>query len=512
MRIKNNKSKHFTKSKKYISLIEESFVYEVASVTPITEAINLSKKTGNKVCLKREDLQPIFSFKNRGSYNKIKHLNNTEKEKGVIAASAGNHAQGVASACQKLKIKCLIVMPETTPEIKIKAVKGFKASVILHGDNYDQALAHAKKLCKKENRTFIDPFDDPYTIAGQGTVGKEILDSGMDFDAIFVPVGGGGLLAGISAWISQKNKKTKIFGVEVDDSACLAAAMQAGKRVRLKSIGIFADGVAVAQVGKHNLEVIKECVDEVITVSIDEVCAGVKDIFEDTRVLSEPAGAVAVAGLKKYAARAKNKNLLAISSGANLNFDRISYIAERSELGEESEKILSIQIPEKSGSFLRLCKIFGKSQITEFNYRMSDSTIAQVLVGIKIKDLKTFTGLKERLTMKKFNFKDLTKNDISNDHLRYMVGGRKISTNNERLFRGEFPERPGALLDFLESLGNKWNISLFHYRNLGSAFGKVLVGIEDNSANNKKLLKHLHKTGYNFSEETNNIAYKQYLK
>ena len=511
MKISNKRTKNFTKSKKYLSLIENSSVYDVANVSPITNATNLSNKLGHNVFLKREDLQPIFSFKNRGAYNKIVNIKKDKLKLGVIAASAGNHAQGVASACKKLKIKCLIVMPKTTPEIKIRAVKNFGARVKLFGDNYDQAVKHAYGICKKEKKEFIHPFDDPYTIAGQGTVGKEILETNDDLDAIFVPVGGGGLLAGVSAWIAQNNKKIKIYGVEVDDSACLYEALKANKRVRLKSVGIFADGVAVEQVGKNNFDVIKECIDGVITVTIDEVCAAVKDLFEDTRVMSEPAGAVALAGLKKYTSK-KKKNLLAISSGANLNFDRLSYIVERSELGEDKEKILSIQIPEKAGSFLKLSKIFSNSQITEFNYRLSDPDDAHVLVGIKTKSAKNFISLKNRLSKNHYPFKDLTKNEISNDHLRHMVGGRSTAARTERVFRMEFPERPGALLDFLEKLGNKWNITLFHYRNLGSAFGKVLVGIQDSSKNKELLKRYLKRTGYTFTEETSNIAYKHFLE
>ena len=511
MKISNKRTKNFTKSKRYLSLIENSSVYDVANVSPITNATNLSNKLGHNVFLKREDLQPIFSFKNRGAYNKIVNIKKDKLKLGVIAASAGNHAQGVASACKKLKIKCLIVMPKTTPEIKIRAVKNFGARVKLFGDNYDQAVKHAYEICKKEKTEFIHPFDDPYTIAGQGTVGKEILETNDDLDAIFVPVGGGGLLAGVSAWIAQNNKKIKIYGVEVDDSACLYEALKANKRVRLKNVGIFADGVAVEQVGKNNFDVIKECIDGVITVTIDEVCAAVKDLFEDTRVMSEPAGAVALAGLKKYASK-KKKNLLAISSGANLNFDRLSYIVERSELGEDKEKILSIQIPEKAGSFLKLSKIFSNSQITEFNYRLSDPNDAHVLVGIKTKSAKNFISLKNRLSKNHYPFKDLTKNEISNDHLRHMVGGRSTTARTERVFRMEFPERPGALLDFLEKLGNKWNITLFHYRNLGSAFGKVLVGIQDSSKNKELLKRYLKRTGYTFTEETSNIAYKHFLE
>ena len=514
MRIKIKKTGSYNSSKKYIDLIEKASVYDIAINSPITFAPNISQKEKNKIYLKREDLQPVFSFKNRGAYNKIVNLTPKQKDAGVIAASAGNHAQGVAVSCKKLKINCLIVMPITTPEIKVKAVKRHGAKVLLHGDNYDAAVKEAKKIAKNNNFAFVHPFDDKYTIAGQGTIGKEILESDQEYDVIFVPVGGGGLLAGVSAWISQKGKKVKLIGVEVEDSACLAEAVKANKRVRLKEVGLFADGVAVEQVGKNNFEVIKECVDEVITVSVDEVCAAVKDIFEDTRVLSEPAGALALAGLKTYSKKVKGKKLLAISSGANVNFQRLSFIVERSELGEDREKILSIQIPEKPGSFLKLSRIFGNSQITEFNYRKSDLDKAYVLVGIRTKSDKSFQTIKNKLKKSGFTSKDVTKNEISNDHLRHMVGGRLKGKglNNERIFRGEFPEKPGALLTFLERFGDKWNISLFHYRNLGSAFGKILIGIEDINANKSKLVKHLKNTGTIFCEETNNRAYRDFLK
>lgn len=497
-------------------MIENASVYDVAINSPITFASNLSMKDGNKIFLKREDLQPIFSFKNRGAYNKIFNLSSELKKCGIIAASAGNHAQGVANACKKLKLKCLIVMPVTSPEIKIKAVKNMGAKVTMAGDNVSEAINHAVKMSTKNKMTFIHPFDDKFTIAGQGTIGKEILEDNNEFDVIFAPVGGGGILAGISAWIKQHVKKVKIIGVEVEDSACLYEAIKANKRTLLKEVGLFADGVAVAQVGKNNLDVIKECVDEVMTVSVDEVCSAVKDIFEDTRVLSEPAGAVALAGLKKYSKNLKNKKLLAISSGANLNFQRLPYIVERSELGEKREKILSIKIPEIPGSFLNLCKIFGNSQITEFNYRKSNNKDAFVLVGIRTKTDKSFEILKNKLNRKNFKFSDLSDNEIANDHLRHMVGGRNSNEsdvhNKERIFRGEFPEKPGALLAFLEKFGTKWNISLFHYRNLGSAFAKILVGIEDQSKDKNLLIKHLGKSGTIFIEETSNKAYKNFLK
>ena len=516
MRLKINKTGKFKNSKKYLKLINEAPVYDVAIDSPTTHAINLSNKENNNIFLKREDLQPIFSFKNRGAYNKIFNLSKKQKSKGIIAASAGNHAQGVALACKKLNIPCKIIMPVTAPENKLNSVKRLGAKITQHGENLAEALVKAGQICKRNKYTFVHPFDDPYTIAGQGTIGKEILEDGIEYDAIFVPVGGGGLIAGISAWVKQHKKKIKIIGVEVDDSACLTEALKLNKRVLLKKVGLFADGVAVSQVGKNNLDVIKECVDEVVTVNIDEVCAAVRDIFEDTRVLSEPSGAVALAGLKIYSKRMKNKNLLAISSGANVNFEKLGYIVERSELGENREKILSIKIPEMPGSFLKLSKIFGKLSVTEFNYRKSGNKDAFVLVGIRTTSEESFLKLKQKLKKFKYNFSDYTNNGISNDHLRHMVGGRGLTPDNsnsiERIFNGEFPERPGALLDFLRSFGSKWNISLFHYRNIGSAYGNILIGIEDPNKNKSLLLKHLEKCGTSFKEESNNRAYLDFLK
>ena len=516
MRLKINKTGKFKYSKKYLKLIDRASVYDVAIDSPTTHAINLSIKENNNIFLKREDLQPIFSFKNRGAYNKIVNLSEKKKAPGIIAASAGNHAQGVALACKKLKLKCNIVMPVTAPENKLNAVKRLGAKVTLYGENLAEALVKAAEISKKFKYTFVHPFDDQYTIAGQGTVGREILEDGIDYNAIFVPVGGGGLLAGISAWIRQHNKKIKIIGVEVNDSACLTEALKLNKRVILKKVGLFADGVAVSQVGKNNLDVIKECVDEVVTVNIDEVCAAVKDIFEDTRVLSEPSGAVALAGLKIYSKRMKNKNLLAISSGANINFQKLGFIVERSEIGENREKILSIKIPEKPGSFLKLAKVFGKLSVTEFNYRKSDNDNAYVLVGIRTTSEDSFLKLKQKLKKLKYKFDDYTSNEISNDHLRHMVGGRgnvSNKTNNiERIFNGEFPEKPGALLEFLENFGNRWNISLFHYRNIGSAYGNILIGIEDPSKNKASLIKHINKCGALFNEVSNNRAYLDFLK
>ena len=515
MRLKIKKSGSYKFSKKYLDLIAKSKVYDVAEKTPISFAANLSSKLKNDIFLKREDMQPIFSFKIRGAYNKIVNLTTQQKQRGVIAASAGNHAQGVANACKKLKIPCYIVMPVTAPEIKVKSVKRFGSKVLLHGDSFDQAVKKAKQMAKEQKLEFIEAFDDPLTIAGQGTVGKEILDEQNNLDVIFVPVGGGGLLAGISAWVAQTKKDIKIYGVEVEDSACLVEAIKADKRVRLREVGLFADGVAVELIGKNNFDVIRECVDGVITVSIDELCAAVKDIFEDTRVLSEPAGALALAGLKKYASKISNKRLLAVSSGANVNFERLSYIVERSVVGENREKLFSIKIPEQPGSFLKLCKVFGRAQITEFNYRFSSKEDANVLVGIKTENENAFKKIKTMLTKSNFKFSDLTRNQISNDHLRHMVGGHKSTISekdSERLFRCQFPDRPGALMGFLKNFGSKWNISLFHYRNLGAAFANVLIGIEDKSKSVSALEKHLKSLDYSFIEETDNKAYIDFLR
>ena len=515
MRLKIKKSGSYKFSKKYLDLIAKSKVYDVAEKTPISFAANLSSKLKNDIFLKREDMQPIFSFKIRGAYNKIVNLTTQQKQRGVIAASAGNHAQGVANACKKLKIPCYIVMPVTAPEIKVKSVKRFGSKVLLHGDSFDQAVKKAKQMAKEQKLEFIEAFDDPLTIAGQGTIGKEILDEQDNLDVIFVPVGGGGLLAGISAWVAQTKKDIKIYGVEVEDSACLVEAIKADKRVRLREVGLFADGVAVELIGKNNFDVIRECVDGVITVSIDELCAAVKDIFEDTRVLSEPAGALALAGLKKYASKISNKRLLAVSSGANVNFERLSYIVERSVVGENREKLFSIKIPEQPGSFLKLCKVFGRAQITEFNYRFSSKEDANVLVGIKTENENAFKKIKTMLTKSNFKFSDLTRNQISNDHLRHMVGGHKSTISekdSERLFRCQFPDRPGALMGFLKNFGSKWNISLFHYRNLGAAFANVLIGIEDKSKSVSALEKHLKSLDYSFIEETDNKAYIDFLK
>ena len=514
MRLKIKKTGSFKSSKKYLDLIANSKVYDVATNTPISFAANISTKLGNDVFLKREDMQPIFSFKIRGAYNKIANLTPQQKKRGVLTASAGNHAQGVANACKKLKIPCLIFMPVTTPEIKVKAVKRLGAKVKLFGDNFDQASKKALQLAKEKKIEFIEAFDDPYTIAGQGTVGKEILDADPSLDVIFVPVGGGGLLAGISAWAAQTQSKTKVYGVEVEDSACLTEALKANKRVRLREVGQFADGVAVGRVGKNNFDVIRECADGVVTVSIDELCAAVKDIFEDTRTISEPSGALSIAGMKKYLERAdepKGQRCVAVVSGANVNFDRLRHISERTEIGERREILLCVTIPEQPGSFRKFCHAIGKRAITEFNYRYADKNSAQVLVGVQTNaDYADKKALLEKLG-RKYSFIDLSENEVAVLHIRHMVGGRSIGLNNERLFRFEFPERPGALLRFLTGIGSRHNISMFHYRNHGSAWARVLVGVQAADDEMMSLRRELRDIGYRFWEETDNPAYRLLL-
>ena len=506
------------KLKAYNKLIKASNVYDVALVTPITKANNLSKLLKNAIFLKREDLQPIFSFKLRGAYNKISKIKKNGSNRTVIAASAGNHAQGVSYSAKKLGLKSIIVMPITTPLIKINAVKNFGGKVILFGDNFDEAYDHATSLAKKENYTFIPAYDDKDVIAGQGTVGKEILEqTESKVDAIFVPVGGGGLLAGVGAYIKSEHPEIKIIGVEPDDAACLDLAFRHNKRLSLKEVGLFVDGVAVKQIGKLNFSLIKEWLDDVVTVSIDEICASVEDTFQETRTIPEPAGALALAGLKKYTKSKglRNKNLIAINSGANLNFDRLGHIVERVQLGENKEVLLSVRIPEEKGSFRKFCKLLGKRMISEFNYRAEDSEEATIFVACRFNDSKQKVKLMRHLRSKGYSPKDLSDNEVAKLHIKHMVGGRapeSVSEKGEYLFRVEFPERPGALVDFLDKLSDNWNITLFHYRNQGSAHGRVLVGFECQTKSYSKLTKYLAKTSFRFWEETENSAYKSFLK
>jgi len=501
-------------TKKYIEKILSARVYDVAVETPLETAALLSKSQNNRVFLKREDLQSVFSFKLRGAYNRIFQLTQAKKVKGVVAASAGNHAQGVALAAKKLGLKATIVMPKTTPGIKVDAVKSYGAKIILIGDNYDEACEYATEYAHKQKLDFIHPYDDIDVIAGQGTVGLEIVRQHGDFiDAVFVPVGGGGLIAGVGAIVKYLSPKTKVIGVEPADAACMAAAFEKNRRVVLGHVGIFADGVAVKQVGKETFRVAKQCVDEMVTVTTDEICAAIKDIFDDTRSITEPAGALAVAGLKKYVARKKlkGKTLIAINSGANMNFDRLRHVSERAEIGEQREALFAVTIPERPGSFKTFCQTIGKRGITEFNYRYSDDNDAQVFAGVQLRDgMKERKELIVRLKNKKYPVLDMTDNEMAKMHVRHLVGGR-AALKNEVLYRFEFPERPGALLDFLTRIGTRWNISLFHYRNHGAAFGRVLVGLQIPKGERKQLREYLDTLAYPYWEETDNPAYQLFL-
>ena len=499
----------------YIRKILEARVYDVAVETPLHIAPFLSERLNNTVLVKREDLQPVFSFKNRGAYNKIAQLSQEELEIGVVCASAGNHAQGVALSAKKLGIRAVIVMPTTTPDIKVKGVRSHGGEVVLHGDSFPESLAYALTLVEKEGLSFIHPYDDPDTIAGQGTIGMEILrQHSGDLHAVFVPVGGGGLIAGIAAYIKYLRPETLVIGVEYEESACLKAAMDAGERVILQQVGLFADGVAVAQIGEKTFEVCRECVDEVITVSADEICAAVKDLFDDTRSVTETSGALATAGLKKYVEREQltGKNLITIASGANINFDRLRYVSERAELGEGREAILAVTIPEEPGSFRRFCETIGKRNITEFNYRYFDDKDACIFVGVQMHpDTETRERFADDLVQAGYSVEDMTDNEVAKLHVRYMVGGHAPSVDDEVVYRFEFPERPGALLNFLNKVGAHWNISMFHYRNHGAAYGRVIVGMQVPVDERASVPKYLEDIGYHYWEETDNSAYQLFL-
>lgn len=501
----------------YLKKILSAPVYDVAEETPLDHARFLSERLGNQVWLKREDEQPVFSFKIRGAYNKIKQLSAEQLSAGVIAASAGNHAQGLAYGAQKLGVKAVIVMPATTPDIKVRSVKAFGGKVVLHGDSYDEAYAHSQTLAQEKGMTFIHPFDDPDTIAGQGTVGMELMrQRNGDIDAVFVPVGGGGLAAGVAAYIKALRPDIKIIAVESTESACLEAAMKAGKRVTLKEVGIFADGVAVAQIGKHTWDVCRHYVDDVITCSPDEICAAIKDAFDDTRAVCEASGALSLAGLKKYIARENctDQNLVAILSGANVNFDRLRYISEVAEIGEGREMIMAVTLPEKAGSFLKFCNLIGKRAITEFNYRYSNHDSAKVYAGVKIgADQNERHALIQTLEDNGYAALDMTDNDLAKYHVRHMVGGHGPSDlNDELLYRFEFPERPGALLNFLRKLSKHFNISLFHYRNHGAAFSRVLVGLQVPKDQRKAFKTSIESLGYRHWDETENPIYSYFLR
>ena len=502
-------------TKHYLDLIRDARVYDVAERTPLEVANNLSRRLGNRVLMKREDLQPVFSFKLRGAYNKIAHLGSDEIGNGVICSSAGNHAQGVALAAKRRGVRAVIVMPVTTPSIKTGAVAALGGEVVLHGDTYDDAYARACELAEKENLVFIHPFDDPLVIAGQGTIGKEILEQAdEDIDIVFVPVGGGGLIAGIATWIKQTQPDIRIVGVEPDDSDAMRQSLEAGEPITLKHVGIFADGVAVRRVGDETFQLCREFVDEVITVDTDQTCAAIRDIFEDTRSIVEPAGGLAIAGAKKYVAEhgIEGKTLVTISCGANVNFDRLRHIAERAAVGEQTEMLLAAEIPEEPGSFRRFCEVIGRRGITEFNYRYGDDRKAHIFVGVQLtRGMKERRELLDKLRGAGFPVEDLSDNEMAKLHVRHMVGGRAPGVSNERLFRFEFPERPGALLQFLNAIGTEWNISLFHYRNHGSDYGRILAGIDVPPEETDELEAHLAELGYAHWEESDNPAYRMFL-
>ncbi len=499
----------------YIKRILTARVYDVAIETPIDHAGFLSERLGNKIILKREDLQPVYSFKLRGACNKVMQLSEEERQRGLVAASAGNHAQGLALVAQQLGLPCTIVMPNTTPDIKVKAVRARGAEAVLKGDTFDEAYAYSQKLVDEKGYVYIHPYDDEDVIAGQGTIGMELLHQTKgNVDAIFVPVGGGGLIAGIAAYIKYLRPDIKVIGVESDESACLYEAMKADERVVLDQVGIFADGVAVAQIGENTWKVARDYVDEVVTVSTDEICAAMKDIFNDTRAISEPAGALGIAGLKKYVAREKitDKNLVAVVSGANTNFDRLRHVAERAEIGEQREALFAVTIPERPGAFRKFCELLGKRSITEFNYRYSDDDQAQIFAGIQLADQNDRHSVVDTLNNNDYLVMDLTENEMAKVHVRYMVGGRAENAIDEVVYRFEFPERPGALMRFLNQLGQKWNISMFHYRNHGAAYGRVLAGLQVPEQERELLREYMDKLGYRYWEETDNPAYQLFLK
>ncbi|HDY84321.1 hypothetical protein LCGC14_0740700 [marine sediment metagenome] len=500
----------------YVEKILKARVYDVAIETPLDIMPRLSQKTKNTMLLKREDLQPVFSFKLRGAYNRMSQLSAEERMQGVVAASAGNHAQGVALAAEKMGISALIVMPKTTPPIKVEAVRSYGAEISLHGNSYDEAYAYAMSIAKEQDRTFIHPYDDPEVIAGQGTIAMEIMRQHPDpIHAIFVPVGGGGLIAGIGAYIKAFWPEIKIIGVEPADAASLKAALAADERVILDQVGLFADGTAVRQVGVEPFRIARETVDEVIVVDSDEICAAIMDIFNDTRSIAEPSGALAVAGAKKYIAREQlqNEHLVVIDSGANVNFDRLRHVAERAELGERREVLFAATIDERPGSFQLFCQTLSDRGITEFNYRYADNQQAQVFVGVRLAG-----GDNERqalfasLDKANYQWTDFSDNEMAKLHVRYMVGGHAPQVENERIFRFEFPERPGALLRFLTRIGQRWNISLFHYRNHGAAYGRVLVGVQVPDAEQADFQGFLDALGYQYWQESDNPAYDLFLK
>ena len=497
-----------------VRLILASRVYDVAKTTPLEPARRLSQRTGNQVLLKREDLQPIFTYKLRGAYNRMAHLTPAERARGVIAASAGNHAQGVAYSARHLGISALIVMPQTTPAIKVEAVRDLGAAVELAGDSYTDAAARAATVAAESGRVPIHAFDDELVIAGQGTVGAELIGHcNSDNCAVFVPIGGGGLIAGIASYVKAVKPGIKVIGVEPFEADAMYRSVEAGHRVALDRVGIFADGVAVREVGALTFPIVQRLVDDIVRVTNDEICAAIKDVFDDTRSLMEPAGALAVAGLRAWVARtgAVDQQLIAVLSGANMNFDRLRFVAERAELGESREALFGVTIPEKPGAFRAFCARLGRRVVTEFNYRLSGRDQAHIFVGIATESRHHRDQVAAMLQAAGYPAIDLTGDEVAKLHIRHMVGGRSSSAQDERLYRFEFPERPGALMDFLDRLGGRWNISLFHYRNHGADFGRVLAGFEVPSSDNEDFEAFVTTLGYSFQREEDNPAYELFL-
>jgi threonine dehydratase len=497
-----------------LRLILNSRVYDVAQETPLEPAARLSRRLNNRILLKREDLQPVFSYKLRGAYNRIAHMTEAERARGVIAVSAGNHAQGVAYSARHLGLHALIVMPNTTPGIKVDAVRDLGAEVVLSGDNYAEAKTHCDRLIEGSGRTFVDPFDDLLVIAGQGTIGSEILRHQLgDVAAIFVPVGGGGLIAGIASYVKALRPSIHVIGVEPYEADAMYQSIAAGRRVALDHVNIFADGVAVREVGQLTFPIVQSTVTEIVRVTNDEICAAIKDIFDDTRSIMEPAGALAVAGLRAWVERTGTTNapLSAVLSGANMNFDRLRFVAERAELGEAREAIFGVTIPERPGAFREFCAAIGRRVVTEFNYRLSGRDRAHIFVGIATHSREDAAGLAAALNGAGYPTLDLTQNELAKLHVRHMVGGRSRDVLSEQVYRFEFPERPGALMDFLDKLGGRWNISLFHYRNHGADFGRVLAAFEVPAGEQPAFELFLHGLGYNYQREAQNAAYEMFL-
>jgi threonine dehydratase len=497
-----------------LRLILTSRVYDVAQETPLEPAARLSARLENRVLFKREDLQPVFSFKLRGAYNRIAHMTDDERRRGVIAASAGNHGQGVAYAARHLGLRAIIVMPQTTPEIKVQAVREMGAEVVLAGDSYADAQAHCDGIIQSSGFTFVHPFDDPLVIAGQGTIGNEILRHRLgDVSAVFVPVGGGGLIAGIASYVKALRPDVRMIGVEPYEADAMFQSMAAGHAVVLDRVGIFADGVAVRQVGQVTFPIVRQTVDEIVRVSNDEICAAIKEIFDDTRTIMEPAGALGVAGLRQWVERTgtKRATLAAVLSGANMNFDRLRFVAERAELGEAREAILGVTIPERPGAFRQFCQTIGRRVVTEFNYRLSGRDEAHIFVGIATDSREDAERLVATLEQADYRTVNLTDNEVAKLHVRHMVGGRSPNVRHEQVCRFEFPERPGALMEFLDTLGGRWNISLFHYRNHGSDFGRVLAGFEVPEGDASAFEAFLTELGYRYQRERDNAAYALFL-